>query len=249
MSGILGVTQQIILLYSLNPNPIWQEKVFWSFVWIAFVLSSIIAWLIEHNKVRSLEARIQESLMPKLSGKILNYWIQNSAEIDGRIIFFFVVRITNQGQPSIASDYVLYLTFPEKDPILLEPIHFAKKIIIKGSPSHTIELSSNEAIYNKTATTLIPTNGAIVGHLAFVTDLSEEELSTSSSTIIFKDGQGNPCQVFLNPKTAINSEAINQAHIPGMSATVIPIEKTGKVKKLAKLLSLVLNQIFVFQIT
>jgi hypothetical protein len=231
VSGILGVTQQIILLYSLNPNPIWQEKVFWSFVWIAFVISSIIAWLIEHKKVRSLETRIQESLTPKLSGRILNYWIQNSAERNAQIIFFFFVRISNQGQPSIASDYVLYLTFPEKEPVLLEPIHFAKKIIIKGNESYNIELSSEEAIYNKTSTTLIPTNGAIAGHLAFACDLSREELSTSSSTILFKDGQGNPCQIFLSPKTASNPIAINQVHIPGMSTTVVQLEKASKIIK------------------
>ncbi len=69
MSGAFGIVQTLILMYSKDPNPVWQEKVFWSFVWIAFVVSSFIVWIIEHRKVRELERRIDGN-RPLLAGYI-----------------------------------------------------------------------------------------------------------------------------------------------------------------------------------
>lgn len=51
LSGSLGVIQQVIILNSANPNPIWQEKVFSFAIWIAFIISAAWLWILEHRKV------------------------------------------------------------------------------------------------------------------------------------------------------------------------------------------------------
>lgn len=73
LTGVLGLIQQIIILYSPNPNPIWQEKVFSSAIWLGFLVSAFALWLLEYQKTYKLTIELtdeRERNRPKIVGEI-----------------------------------------------------------------------------------------------------------------------------------------------------------------------------------
>lgn len=116
ISGGLGVAQQIVLLYTDNPSPIWQRQLFWSIVWIAFVLSAIVAWVIEHRKVRALEVEMEKSQFADFVPKILEPRVA-VADWHGETntIITLMAEVRNLGAASIVSDWKLRIRLATGD--------------------------------------------------------------------------------------------------------------------------------------
>lgn len=69
MSGVLGIAQQIVLLYPpTQGGPFWQQKVFWACVWVAFVISMFVAWFLKN---RELIAERNKHVYPDIRGRLL----------------------------------------------------------------------------------------------------------------------------------------------------------------------------------
>ncbi len=87
ISGPLGIAQQIILLVSSNPDPIWQAKLLGVIAWTSFFIAAVWLWALEHRKVSQLEIKLTDALSqnrPKVVGAIgkhiLTYWLQDENE-------------------------------------------------------------------------------------------------------------------------------------------------------------------------
>lgn len=67
MTGVLSIVRESFSLFSETPNPSFQKNLFWSCVWVAFIVSSFAAWVIEHKKRKELERqnnKLQEDIIP-----------------------------------------------------------------------------------------------------------------------------------------------------------------------------------------
>jgi hypothetical protein len=51
MTGSLSLVREAVTLFSQRPDPIWQKNIFWSCVWIAFIISITTAWVLKHQEL------------------------------------------------------------------------------------------------------------------------------------------------------------------------------------------------------
>ena len=66
MSGVLSLARE---LYGLYVGVIPQKTLFWSFLWLAFVISASALWALERKKCRTLERALDE-ILPEVIIKI-----------------------------------------------------------------------------------------------------------------------------------------------------------------------------------
>lgn len=111
MSGILAILREALTIY--RPNETHPRSLFWNSIVIAFVISSGILWVIEHQKVAEqqhlrveAETKLDGLTRPQLSGRVEFAWRGDSAEVGGCIVLLNVL-IKNDGAPSVASAWHL----------------------------------------------------------------------------------------------------------------------------------------------
>jgi hypothetical protein len=105
MSGSFSIVREIVGLYSTNPSPFWQKNVFWSCVWITFVIAMLIAWFIKNQELNAEKAKREK---PDIQGEIKEVHEFSGTSNSGFDYFFTLnVFLRNKGRAIGIRDYSL----------------------------------------------------------------------------------------------------------------------------------------------
>jgi hypothetical protein len=100
MSGILSIIREWALIH--GSNKVDEKRLFWGCVRIAFVISSIALWGLEHSTVVDLNKRLDALTKPQFSTDELQVIV---GEVPNGSVATFVIRLNNSGAASaIAED-------------------------------------------------------------------------------------------------------------------------------------------------
>jgi len=112
MSGIFSLCRE---LYGIYGGHILPKTLFWSFVWIAFIVSSTIAWFQEHAKVVRLESNAK---FPAVDVQLKEVGLQPLWAAETGIAWVIVhIRLHNTTAecPTTIDDYQIFLTIEGKE--------------------------------------------------------------------------------------------------------------------------------------
>jgi hypothetical protein len=84
MSGSFSIVREAVILFSDNPNPIWQRNLFWSCVLVAFIVSCLMAWVLKHQELLAEKAKNER---PDIKGEI------EAVDVDGYGDHFFSLKV------------------------------------------------------------------------------------------------------------------------------------------------------------
>lgn len=108
MSGTLSVAREAVSLFADQPSQFWQRSVFWSCVWIAFVVS-MFAWV--YQKERELRAEKAKHAYPDIGGKVLKVFVDcgfGERELIGARWYILIkMRLSNTGADTNIATYAL----------------------------------------------------------------------------------------------------------------------------------------------
>jgi hypothetical protein len=103
MSGILSIIREWVLIY--HPDKVDKRRIFWGCVKIAFVLSALMAWFIEHHAVVEANHRLAELTMPQLSAEIDSVATAPMGPQNSETLATLTASIRNQGAPTIIRNW------------------------------------------------------------------------------------------------------------------------------------------------
>jgi archaellum component FlaG (FlaF/FlaG flagellin family) len=198
MSGILSLVRELLLLYA--PEKFGGRIRFWRCVWIAFILSSIILWAVEHSQNMDLHNQIAELNNPELQAKInvpmranFSYGPNQQSHTE---ILTLMVTIKNSGSPSIA-------TLDNASFVLRDGRHIDPRVVMPsgkdwflpgeaGMPDVT--LPDADYLPRKTINNPIPKGGAAYGWIMYSipATLTDQDVTGATITLQFSDVNGKP---------------------------------------------------------
>lgn len=181
MSGLFSLLREFEGIY--NPNAIQQKTLFEHCVFIAFIVSAAILWLIEHQKVRKLE---KDKTKPQFKADFEPYIV---APAEKGAIVGITAHITNTGAPSIIKNIEVAIEISGK---LVEgqfiPFeeHGAKFFgDIDGSPIVATVKRESYLVCNSSSQP-IATGGGIAGfHIVFLPNINSDDVNKIGTTVIF----------------------------------------------------------------
>lgn len=187
MSGILSILREAVAIFL--PNQVPQRSLFWNCVIIAFVISAVILWVIEHTKKNKLEKELDRS-RPKLSAEIgLTVTAPAGANNESSLVII-MVTIKNTGAPSIASDF--YLSVKSNDNEAMGVFFPMSKGDVRLKSTDGQEIFFNHPDDNlplKSGSQPIVTGGAVNGFCAvLIPNITHGEITSKGILVLkFKD--------------------------------------------------------------
>jgi hypothetical protein len=201
MSGILSILREVLAIF--YPNQVPQRSIFWNCVIIAFIISAIILWIIEHRKAIKLSSKLEKELdhsKPKLSAEIGFTSIAPAGEKNENLLVIITAIIKNTGAPSIVSDFQLLIKVDGKETVgQFFPLSEGK-ITLQSIDGQVILLKSDDNLIIKSGSQPILTGGAVNGFCAvLVPNVIHEDISSKGILVLgFKDVFGNDYNVEHN---------------------------------------------------
>ena len=196
MSGILSILREALSIFL--PNQVPQRSLFWNCVIIAFVISAVILWSIEHMKKNKLEKELDHS-KPKLFAEIGITAVAPAGEKNENSLLIFTATIKNTGAPSIASDFKLLVKIDGKETIghFLPSLKETRLLSTKGQE---ILLNFNDNLVIKSGSQPIVSGGAVTGFCSvLISNVIQEDISSKGIIILnFKDVYENNYAVEYN---------------------------------------------------
>jgi hypothetical protein len=190
MSGILSILREAVAIFL--PNQVPQRSLFWNCVIIAFVISAVVLWVIEHAKKNKLEKELDHS-KPKLSAEIGLTSVAPAGENNENSLVIILVVIKNTGAPSIASDFVLSIKIDGKESIGQFFPLAEGKIRLRSTFGQELLLKPDDNLILKSGSQPILTGGAVNGFcMVLIPNVNcEDNFSKGIMILNFKDVFGN----------------------------------------------------------
>jgi hypothetical protein len=104
MTGSLSLVREAVTLFAQSPDPIWQKNIFWSCVWIAFIVSAITAWVLKHQELLAEKAK---NASPEITGEIEKVHAESFVDC----FLTIKVRIANNRAATTISGFSLAVKF------------------------------------------------------------------------------------------------------------------------------------------
>lgn len=183
MSGILSLGRELLAIY--KPKGVPKRSLFWSCLFIAFIISSGILWCIEHQKVNDLSNK-SKLILQVNQFFILEYSTINESTIKGSAVLVNV-KVGNIGIPTIAEGWELSIKSDSININRLHPITIEDgyKIILEGKVTATFH--KDNILYEKT---MIPIQKGsyIAGWLMYVIEnVTPDKITNADKTIYARD--------------------------------------------------------------
>jgi hypothetical protein len=171
------ITMAVGLFERLSNHQLTKRAYVGLFVITFLFASFFLAWRDEHNNYLRTSEELQKIKSPILTGEIMTSAViaptvggsltETEKITDNDTVLMLVVRIKNQGAPTILDNWRLTVTYPgmaPKEAILLTP----PPGTMLGPKPADLTFSSADFLPDKTITNPIPTGGAVTGNLMFL---------------------------------------------------------------------------------
>jgi len=194
MSGILSILREGLAIFYPDRFP--QRSIFGNCVIIAFIISAIILWIIEHKKVINLTTeakRERDRSKPNLSAEIDFTAVAPAGDKDESSLITIMAIIKNTGAPSIVSNFKLLVKIEDSETIgQFFPLP-KDSITLKSTDGQEILLKSADNLLLKSVLQPIVTGGAVTGFCSvLMPNLRQEDVTFKGTMVLsFKDISGN----------------------------------------------------------
>lgn len=131
----------------------------------------------------------KEARTPQLKAAILEV---ATAELSGKgekqTAVTYKITLSNLGMPSVAVDWMPFVTLAGRKPLGFELMHFENELTLGYEGEKAIAIRSQDMIYEKT-TTPIQTGAMVVGYLHFWSSYKKDEIRAQDTIlgVFFKD--------------------------------------------------------------
>ena len=201
MSGCFSIIREVVTLYSEKPNPFWQKHLFWSCVWITFIISSITAWVL---KQRELLTEREKNAHADIGVEIQEVYNEDTVREGGispnHIDGYFTLRVhlVNKGRPIAIRRFELQVNYDKGVRLTsTTPLnHLAFEYKRTVTPKESYYFSKEEAEQGpliELSRNLIDSGDNREGWLRFVlTEVSNEQLEEMKGiTLLVVDAESN----------------------------------------------------------
>lgn len=207
MSGILSIIREGILIY--NPTKIDQKRIFWGCMRIAFIISALLLWGLEHQALIKSKHLYEETTVPDLRSEIdasitgqIATTLKDGTKRLGPIGILLYVNIRDLGADSIAEGYKLAVYDPQGILIGEGSLQLLPEDFNVGS----LKISNEDMLTAKSEETPIPKGGAKKGYLFFVINVPNAAAIQQLGTrfvVTFNDVTGKSYSVdcVVSPRT------------------------------------------------
>lgn len=185
MTGLLSLIRELQGIY--QPNVIQQRSLFWHSVFVAFIISSAILWIIEHQKVKRLEMD-KRSQDPKLNADFNVFAVAPAGIQDRDSIVAITGLITNTGAPSIVKNIRVVVETGGKSIqgqfISLDSRGSRFQEIIDGEPVERIMKFEDHWVRNCSSNPIMKGGGAIGGHVVLLPNITTDDVFRAGTIIM-----------------------------------------------------------------
>lgn len=218
MSGILSLFREILLIY--RPEVVPERVLFWRCMWIAFIISAVTLWGIEHRDLIEANGKIEQLTRPKFIltlGPAVNF-IQREKDVT---LCFLAVQIANSGAASAVRGFKVHYESPTLNADV-QHVNLTSEVPL-NTPSGPFIVGPKELINMQTG--VITQGDFRTGRLAIVIPGNKlDEFNTGAKlTVTVWDYLGNPYKLdYVSSQT-------NQGPILYAPGEVVP-EGSGGMK-------------------
>ena len=170
---------------------------------MCFFLSAARIWTTEHNQVIKLTAELEAQTQPQFACTIDQTFtptVQTSVTPQSGSLVILIAFVKNVGAPSAAEGYEVKAEMMDKTVVVGKLVTIPPSLPVVFPNGFTRNISSSQALYNKTASPLAH-NAFTRGYLIAAFDISQQRLSASASQWIlsFVDINNKPSTCSLSP--------------------------------------------------
>jgi len=155
MSGILSLVREAVQIFA--PNKMAEKKLFWMCVRIAFVISAIALWCVEHSANLELHSEINTHSRPDLQVVVAALQIANHTV--GETVVMAQMGVLNKGADSAITHMAAHFkspTFDQAVPIVYLPPEEEAKAFPTETQTEDKEVGSMRTAGTITRGSLVP---------------------------------------------------------------------------------------------
>ena len=206
-SGVLSLIREGLMLF--DPNRFGGEVLFWRCVWIAFVLSMIISWAMEHRDVLDLRERLDAATKPLFEINRGTFIVAAMSDTkDGAILpnpyagVLVFLTVFNRGAPSVVAGWKMKATLPDGLIVLGEAFLPNFPITIPRHGGETT-FTPDQSLFKSSTVSPIVSGGQASGYVIFKFPLAVKKDLETRGTIIeltLDDIHHTPWTELIKPK-------------------------------------------------
>lgn len=196
MSGVLSILREVLALYS--PERFTGRLPFWRFVWIAFIISVLFAWALEHNQNLQLRESLDILTRPNISGEVT---FTSLASTEGQTVLVLAVDMVNKGAPSVVKFERCIITLSNGEEVqaqlILPPI---SDVSIEGSGNTpNLVLRRSDFLPGKGSEQPVASGGGLSGWAMFVIPgVARDTMATNSTKISYLSRDINGAEISID---------------------------------------------------